>query len=130
MRPDEVILSENGSPVANPLSRAGGNGAPIFSFGKEFLLPSSSSSNSSIAHLKETGGRDTARNSSSTSGTRSSTLTAVNSLRDSASTAVFGGNGLMMLQVKTASGGMLAFDPLQTMPGALIFIHSSEIDGI
>ena len=78
---------------------------------------------------KTAGGRETARNSSSTSGTRSSTLTAVNSLRDSASTAVFGGNGLMMLQVKTASGGMLAFDPLQTMPGALIFVHSlSEMD--
>lgn len=115
MRPDEIILSENGSPVANPLSLSAGNSTPFFSFGKDFLTQQTNAS----AHFKEldiTGSRD--RDSSSTTGTRSSTLTAVNSIgnmRDSGSTAVFGSG--LMLQLKTANGGFVAFDPLQTMPG-------------
>ena len=107
MRPDEVILSENGSPVANPFSRSGG-----MHFSREMKDVERELAISRIA---------VARDSSSTSRTRSSQITAVNgSDRSSSGTAVFGSG--LMLQVKTASGNLVAFDPLQTMPGAL---HSS-----
>lgn len=115
MRPDEVILSENGSPVANPFSRsAGGNGSSAFSFAssKEMNEIDSEIAISRIA---------VARDSSSTMGTRSSQATAVE--REGSmgggnpSGKLFGSN--LMLQVKTASGNMVAFDPLQTLPGSL-----------
>jgi len=101
MRPDEVILSENGSPVANPFSRSGG-----MSFSREMKEIEHEIAISRIA---------VARGSSTTDETRSSQITAVNGCdRSSSGTAVFG-TGLM-LQVKTASGNLVAFDPLQTMP--------------
>jgi hypothetical protein len=104
MRPDEVILSENGSPVANPFSRSAG-----MTFSKEMREVEREIAISRIA---------VARDSSSTSGTRSSQITAVNGRDSSSSGATMFGSGLM-LQVKTASGNLVAFDPLQTIPGAL-----------
>ena len=103
MRPDETILSENGSPVANPFSRSGG-----MSFSREMKEIEHEIAISRIA---------VARGSSTTDETRSSQITAVNGCdRSSSGTAVFGSG--LMLQVKTASGNLVAFDPLQTMPGA------------
>ncbi|KAF8311062.1 hypothetical protein DL93DRAFT_2169281 [Clavulina sp. PMI_390] len=120
MRPDEVILSENGSPVANPFS--GGAAHPRARVGSGSSLFSGSGSGGgglmtvskemkeverelSIARIA------VARDSSSTTGTGGT--------RSSQGTAVEreGGDGsALMLQVKTMSGHMVAFDPLKTLP--------------